>query len=166
MDFDIKFLTLFSQPRTLFLHKSRFDASTRPGSPEGRDLRTNCSCRFPPQVLLHQPDVIWSDGDLDADSDYWGSREFLAWLYNDSPVNNTVVPRACHRVCIIVSLQIQRIVWRTISPLSLWLNHLIYIPHVVCPRVIVLWPKVKTEAWLPPRTSSPEELIRKHVRSL
>jgi len=42
-------------------------------------------------VMQYQPDVIWSDGDLDADSDYWGSREFLAWLYNDSPVNNTVV---------------------------------------------------------------------------
>jgi alpha-L-fucosidase len=35
--------------------------------------------------------VLWSDGDWEADEDYWKSKEFLAWLYNDSPVNETVV---------------------------------------------------------------------------
>ncbi|XP_050411916.2 alpha-L-fucosidase [Patella vulgata] len=40
---------------------------------------------------MYKPDVIWSDGDSEAPSDYWQSKEFLAWLYNDSPVKDTVV---------------------------------------------------------------------------
>ena len=42
-------------------------------------------------VNSYQPDVIWSDGDWEADPEYWGSKDFLAWLYNDSPVKDTVV---------------------------------------------------------------------------
>ena len=42
-------------------------------------------------VNSYQPDVIWSDGDWEAEPDYWGSKDFLAWLYNDSPVKDTVV---------------------------------------------------------------------------
>ena len=47
------------------------------------------------QPLL-QPDVIWGDGDGDApcthDSvKYWKSPEFFSWLYNESPVKNTVL---------------------------------------------------------------------------
>ncbi len=42
-------------------------------------------------VTRFSPDVLWSDGDWEAAPDYWGSREFLAWLYNDSPSKNTVV---------------------------------------------------------------------------
>lgn len=42
-------------------------------------------------VERYRPDVIWSDGDWEAPEEYWGSREFLAWLYNDSPVKDTVV---------------------------------------------------------------------------
>ena len=38
-----------------------------------------------------QPDVLWSDGDWEAQPEYWGSKDFLAWLYNDSPVKDTVV---------------------------------------------------------------------------
>ncbi|XP_052789089.1 alpha-L-fucosidase-like isoform X2 [Mya arenaria] len=41
-------------------------------------------------VNNYQPDVIWSDGAVGADT-YWKSPEFLAWLYNDSPVKDTVV---------------------------------------------------------------------------
>lgn len=37
-------------------------------------------------VTKYKPDVIWSDGQWEADSKYWSSAEFLAWLYNDSPV--------------------------------------------------------------------------------
>jgi alpha-L-fucosidase len=42
-------------------------------------------------VNLYKPDVVWSDGQGDAHSDYWKAKEFLAWLYNESPVNMTVV---------------------------------------------------------------------------
>lgn len=35
--------------------------------------------------------MIWSDGEWEAPDTYWGSKEFLAWLYNDSPVKDTVV---------------------------------------------------------------------------
>lgn len=35
--------------------------------------------------------MLWSDGDWEADSKYWRSCDFLAWLYSDSPVKNTVV---------------------------------------------------------------------------
>merc|ERR1740123_2279867 len=43
-------------------------------------------------VEKYRPDVIWSDGEWEADAEsYWGSQEFLAWLYNDSPVKDTVV---------------------------------------------------------------------------
>ncbi|KAH6943957.1 hypothetical protein HPB50_000911 [Hyalomma asiaticum] len=33
-------------------------------------------------VERYKPEVIWSDGDP-APAEYWKSREFLAWLYND-----------------------------------------------------------------------------------
>ena len=39
----------------------------------------------------YEPDVWWSDGDWDAKPEYWGSKDFLAWLYNESPTKHTVV---------------------------------------------------------------------------
>jgi len=39
----------------------------------------------------YEPAIIWADGDWDEASKYWHSTEFLAWLYNDSPVKDTVV---------------------------------------------------------------------------
>ncbi|KAK7101787.1 alpha-L-fucosidase-like [Littorina saxatilis] len=42
-------------------------------------------------VNKYKPDVVWSDGDWDAKDTYWKSRNFIAWLYNSSPVKDTVV---------------------------------------------------------------------------
>uniref|UniRef100_A0A1Y1N5G3 alpha-L-fucosidase n=2 Tax=Photinus pyralis TaxID=7054 RepID=A0A1Y1N5G3_PHOPY len=42
-------------------------------------------------VLKYRPDIFWSDGDGEAEDAYWKSTKFLAWLYNDSPVKDTVV---------------------------------------------------------------------------
>ena len=58
-------------------------------------------------VETYKPSVVWSDGDwgrknlyrdsfchipspVDANDTYWNSTEFLAWLYNDSPIKDTV----------------------------------------------------------------------------
>ena len=43
------------------------------------------------QVNEYRPEVIWSDGDWEAKDEYWDSLNFLTWLYNDSPVRQTVV---------------------------------------------------------------------------
>uniref|UniRef100_A0A0B6ZTW4 alpha-L-fucosidase n=1 Tax=Arion vulgaris TaxID=1028688 RepID=A0A0B6ZTW4_9EUPU len=42
-------------------------------------------------VNKYKPDIVWSDGEWMALDTYWNSTEFIAWLYNDSPVKDTVV---------------------------------------------------------------------------
>ena len=42
-------------------------------------------------VTTYKPEVIFSDGEWDYSSKELKSEQFLSWLYNDSPVKNTVV---------------------------------------------------------------------------
>ncbi len=42
-------------------------------------------------VQHYQPWVVWADGDWDATPEVWRSPQFLAWLYNESPVRDRVV---------------------------------------------------------------------------
>ncbi|KAJ8974173.1 hypothetical protein NQ317_004850 [Molorchus minor] len=42
-------------------------------------------------VETYNISVLWSDGDWEAPDTYWNSTEFLAWLYNDSPVKDEIV---------------------------------------------------------------------------
>lgn len=42
-------------------------------------------------ILRYHPEIVWSDGDWYCTPEYWESKEFLAWLYNESPVKDTVV---------------------------------------------------------------------------
>ncbi len=42
-------------------------------------------------VTRYKPDVLWTDGEWDHPSETWKSEEFLAWLYNESPVKGDVI---------------------------------------------------------------------------
>jgi alpha-L-fucosidase len=42
-------------------------------------------------VNTYKPDAFWTDGDWEASDTLWRSREFLAWLYTESPVKDRVV---------------------------------------------------------------------------
>ena len=42
-------------------------------------------------VNRYKPDILWTDGEWEHPSEVWKSTEFLAWLYNDSPVKNDIV---------------------------------------------------------------------------
>jgi alpha-L-fucosidase len=42
-------------------------------------------------VEKYAPELIWSDGDWDTDSDYWDSKKFLAWYATNSSVAETAV---------------------------------------------------------------------------
>jgi alpha-L-fucosidase len=41
-------------------------------------------------VLRYEPDLVWTDGEWDHTSERWRAPEFLAWLFNDSPVRDKV----------------------------------------------------------------------------
>lgn len=41
-------------------------------------------------VSRYKPDILWTDGEWEAPSSTWKSPDFLAWLYNDSPVKDVI----------------------------------------------------------------------------
>ena len=40
-------------------------------------------------VMRYNPEILWPDGEWDQSDTTWRSREFLTWLYNESPVKDT-----------------------------------------------------------------------------
>ena len=42
-------------------------------------------------ITTYKPDVFWTDGGWDAPDTTWKAEQFLAWVYNESPVKNSVV---------------------------------------------------------------------------
>ncbi|XP_078346303.1 uncharacterized protein LOC144631685 [Oculina patagonica] len=42
-------------------------------------------------VNTYKPDYLWTDGEWEANATYWKSEEFLTWLFNESPIKDTVV---------------------------------------------------------------------------
>ncbi len=42
-------------------------------------------------VNRYEPDVVWTDGEWEHPAETWRAREFLTWLYNESPVRDKVV---------------------------------------------------------------------------
>eukprot|EP00922_Rhytidocystis_sp_ex-Travisia-forbesii_P057564 GHVS01085223.1.p1 GENE.GHVS01085223.1~~GHVS01085223.1.p1 ORF type:complete len:524 (-),score=89.04 GHVS01085223.1:67-1638(-) len=42
-------------------------------------------------VEKYKPSIIWSDGNWEGSDVYWGSLDFLRYLYNESPVKDNVV---------------------------------------------------------------------------
>jgi len=41
-------------------------------------------------INSYQPDVLYADGEWMHDSDFWHTKDFLVWLFNTSPVKNTI----------------------------------------------------------------------------
>lgn len=42
-------------------------------------------------INKYHPDVFWTDGDWEVTDDVWRARQFLQWMYNESPVKDQVV---------------------------------------------------------------------------
>ena len=72
-----------------------FHPDYAPGDPNGaRDIDKYVEEYMLPQmkdlVLRYEPDIIWPDGEWTAPAEKWRSKEFLAWLFNESPVRDRV----------------------------------------------------------------------------
>ena len=59
-------------------------------SDKSRYVSQHMHPQFKDVVSRYHPEVIFSDGEWDLTSAEWHSPELLAWLFNDSPVNDNV----------------------------------------------------------------------------
>ncbi len=60
--------------------------------PENEYVDQHMNPQLKELVNNYQPSLIFSDGgEWDGTEDFWKTKEFLAWLYNESPVKNEVV---------------------------------------------------------------------------
>jgi len=41
-------------------------------------------------IKSYQPDILWCDGEWDHNSAFWTSTQFLSWVFNESPVKDTI----------------------------------------------------------------------------
>ncbi|XP_064114846.1 plasma alpha-L-fucosidase-like [Macrobrachium nipponense] len=72
------FNPLYLQDKANYFHTNDFVATKT--LPELYDIVRN-----------YEPEIIWSDGEAEAHDWYWNATVFLAWLFNNSPVKDTVV---------------------------------------------------------------------------
>jgi alpha-L-fucosidase len=64
----------------------------RYGIPQDRYVDEHILPQLRELVTRYRPAVIFSDaGEWDEDEEYWKTREFLAWLYNNAPNREEVV---------------------------------------------------------------------------
>lgn len=42
-------------------------------------------------INTYQPEVFWTDGEWEASDSVWKSKEFLTWMFNESPVKDKIV---------------------------------------------------------------------------
>ncbi len=47
--------------------------------------------QFKDLIERYKPDIIWPDGEWEMTAEDWKTPELLAWLFNESPVGNTIV---------------------------------------------------------------------------
>ena len=93
-------MPLWSQPKLIFVPKDSAEVINKLRNLNAALLHLCTSRDFVVKKMLpemkelvdtFEPQVIWSDGDWEADPDYFGSKDFLAWLYSDSLVKDEVV---------------------------------------------------------------------------
>ena len=62
------------------------------GIPEERYVDEHLIPQLKELVTNYQPSLIFSDGgEWDESDEYWKTKEFLAWLYNEAPNRDEVV---------------------------------------------------------------------------
>jgi alpha-L-fucosidase len=62
------------------------------GIPLDRYVHEHVNPQLRELVMKYEPAVIFSDaGEWDEDEEYWETKEFLAWLYNNAPNRDEVV---------------------------------------------------------------------------